>query len=651
MQPLDDLPKRPESHDVGTRAVMAFAKAITDHMYFVLQGEDRHDYGTDVTIEARSANAMTNLKTCVQIKGSTATPNADGSVSVAVTRSNLNYLLAQPHSAYVCYHVPTESLLIRYAEDVFVEYEHRHESWTEQSEITVRFKETFNQERQRQLNGLMLASASTSRSMRLTSAVTPPDDVSDFIKRMPSLPSVPKDADRAGSLLHSLYANGDDVVISTLFEQFRAVLDGNPVALVTAYLAEVNLAEKGQPFDKDRIIEGIDLLEEQLGTATLHPASIQYCLGNAWAATSNLRRAVKAYNASLILSDDTTRDIEPQCCKNLGSVFDKLGNEESAKTFYERALELDPDLGEARFALSLWYHRHGDPARALQQLDGIVKRPGSAISMGPVQGWRIHMLFECGDIDGAFRDINNLIGGNHQEPWVWPWCANRVATFGRLNAQAAGRAATFWRAFLQRYPDDQLAVRERLLCHFVLRATGARTDINFEQFRDTVIALIERGGQDAAFLWDRIGHWAQYDRDWFEAEKAYRQAYELEPSQFGYCFGTALNFLNRYEEALPILVHETVKLELEPMGWFPVAVAREGLGDIDGAIDAYKEALSRDSDYDLALFNLGGLYLNTGDIPAATKIWASAINRFPEHELTDKIRSDQPALYAAITET
>lgn len=651
MQPLDDLPKRPDSHDIASRAVMAFAKAITDQPYFVIQGEDRQDYGTDVTIEARRADSMTNLKTYVQVKGSTATPNADDSISVAVTRSNLNYLLAQPHSAYVCYHVPTESLLIRYAEDVFVEYEHRSEGWTEQDEITVRFSEPFNAECQRQLNGLILASGSTSRSRRLASAVAPPNAVSDLIKATPSLPSVPKDADRAGTLLHSLYENGDDVVISMLFEQFRAVLGGNSTALVSAYLAEVNLAEKGLPFDETRIIESIGLLEGQIEAATLHPASIQYCLGNAWSAMSDPKRAVEAYNASLILSDDKTRHIEPQCCKNLGTVLERLGKEESAKTFYERALELDPDLGEARFALGLWYHRHRDPARALQQLDRIVKRPGSAISMGPVQGWRIHMLFECGDFDGAFRDINNLTGGDYREPWVWPWCANRVAAFGRSNAQAARQATTFWRAYLQCYPDDQFAERERQLCHFVLRATGAQTETTFEHFRNAVIALIERGGADNAFLWDRIGHWAQHDRNWFEAEKAYRQAYELEPSQFGYCFGTALNFLGRYEEALPILVREIEKLDSEPMSWFQVAVAREGLGDIEGAIVAYKEALSRDSNHDLALFNLGGLYMNTGDILAATETWKSAISRFPDHELTDKIRQDQPALYAAITET
>ena len=87
------------------------------------------------------------------------------------------------------------------------------------------------------------------------------------------------------------------------------------------------------------------------------------------------------------------------------------------------------------------------------------------------------------------------------------------------------------------------------------------------------------------------------------------------------------------------------------MSWFQVAVAREGLSDIEGAIEAYEEALSRDPNYDLAWFNLGGLYANTGNISAAVETLRSAMSRFPEHELTDRIRQEQPTLYAAITET
>jgi hypothetical protein len=48
----------------------------------------------------------------VQLKGTERPLNADGSLSVEVSRSNLNSLLMHPHSFYAAYHIPTSSLRI-----------------------------------------------------------------------------------------------------------------------------------------------------------------------------------------------------------------------------------------------------------------------------------------------------------------------------------------------------------------------------------------------------------------------------------------------------------------------------------------------------------------------------------------------------------
>ena len=50
--------------------------------------------------------------------------NADASLSIEVSRSNLNYLLMHPHSLYAAYHIPTSSLRICPAEAVLHQYEH-----------------------------------------------------------------------------------------------------------------------------------------------------------------------------------------------------------------------------------------------------------------------------------------------------------------------------------------------------------------------------------------------------------------------------------------------------------------------------------------------------------------------------------------------
>jgi hypothetical protein len=52
-----------------------------------------------------------NARIQIQLKGTEPAPNTDGSVSVDVARTNLNYLMMQKHSFYVCYHAATDSLL------------------------------------------------------------------------------------------------------------------------------------------------------------------------------------------------------------------------------------------------------------------------------------------------------------------------------------------------------------------------------------------------------------------------------------------------------------------------------------------------------------------------------------------------------------
>ena len=134
---------------------------------------------------------------------------------------------------------------------------------------------------------------------------------------------------------------------------------------------------------------------------------------------------------------------------------------------------------------------------------------------------------------------------------------------------------------------------------------------DFESFKQAIANVVSQGAPDPAFLWDRVGHWAQDENNWVEAEKCYRKAFELSPAKYGYCLGTALNFLRRYEEALPILTEQAEKHIPDAMSWFQVAVAREGTNDIEGCISAYKRALQLDEDYDLAWFNLGGIYWNS----------------------------------------
>jgi hypothetical protein len=70
-----------------------------------------------------------------------------------------------------------------------------------------------------------------------------------------------------------------------------------------------------------------------------------------------------------------------------------------------------------------------------------------------------------------------------------------------------------------------------------------------------------------------------------EAQHVYRQA--IDKAGYGYCLGTALNFLGRYDEALPILLEQASIHQPDAMSWFQVAVAQEGVGDIAGCQASY----------------------------------------------------------------
>ena len=112
MSHLDDLPKHHSSHQIEDQSKSAFRAAISEFQEFIIQS-DECDYGTDFVIEAVDARKMTNVRVHVQIKGTSCEAHEDGSVSVSVSRNNVNYLLMQSSSIFVCYHVSTKRLLVR----------------------------------------------------------------------------------------------------------------------------------------------------------------------------------------------------------------------------------------------------------------------------------------------------------------------------------------------------------------------------------------------------------------------------------------------------------------------------------------------------------------------------------------------------------
>jgi tetratricopeptide (TPR) repeat protein len=175
---------------------------------------------------------------------------------------------------------------------------------------------------------------------------------------------------------------------------------------------------------------------------------------------------------------------------------------------------------------------------------------------------------------------------------------------------------------------------------FYLRGQGYDLKKTYAEFRDEFDCHIAHvSADDATLPWDRLGHWAQDEGDWAEAERCFREAYDLEGGHCGYCLGTALNFLDRFDESLPILLEQAQTLQPDAMSWFQVGVAYIQLRKADKAIEAFEQASTLDPEYAPAMFELGGVYWNRGDRRKAKEVWSIACGRFPEHELVSQVKA------------
>nr|WP_238812827.1 tetratricopeptide repeat protein [Paraburkholderia sp. SG-MS1] len=257
-----------------------------------------------------------------------------------------------------------------------------------------------------------------------------------------------------------------------------------------------------------------------------------------------------------------------------------LGDDERAVDHYHEALRLDPDLAEAHNSLGTHCVRLGKYEDALRHLDQVVFSDQKRGRTSAVNGWRANVLFNLGDGRAAFREINGLLAQADRFHWIWPWCRRLVSGFGRTNVENARQAVPFWQRYVNANPEDPAGRWELLMAMFYLRGQGedvAKSYIEFRAEFDRHIAYVD--ADNAALPWDRLGHWAQDDEDWVEAERCFRTAYELAGGDYGYCLAIALNELGRFDESVPLLREQAQNVQPDAMSWFQLARLTPTLAD------------------------------------------------------------------------
>src|SRR5258708_38583610 len=99
---------------------------------------------------------------------------------------------------------------------------------------------------------------------------------------------------------------------------------------------------------------------------------------------------------------------------------------------------------------------------------------------------------------------------------------------------------------------------------FYLRGRGENIGKSYGEFREEFDRhIVHIDSENAALPWDRLGHWAQDEEDWAEAERCFRKAYELAGGEYGYCPGGAPTALGRGAERVPRLLERAPIAEPE----------------------------------------------------------------------------------------
>lgn len=644
MNCLDDLPKRDLNHVHDTMAKTAFEAFIASSGVVLKQSSDDNDYGTDYQLEIMHDGMATNVRLQVQLKGTAAGFNTDGSVSISVKRSNLNYLLMSPGSLYVCLHIPTNTLKVTSAQSVLTRYQNMGPSWQSQKSVTVNFAEDLTIQHLIKITSLARLSALDARNRRVAHRKMNENDMVDHVRELLTVYEVADDTASAVHQLINLYKSNQTEVISAAYERFKTVLGEEHPAMMFCYMAEIDLASANKIFDRQRVELGILKLKAYSLADGADRAGLHYSIGNGFAALNDFNEALEEYKIACELNNQNSdNELMAMIIKNMGGTYAALENENQAVECYLQALKNNPYLAEAHYALGLYYHNTGQFEKALEQLDKIVFSSDTQGNLIDLQGWRISALFNVGEGRSAFREINALLSQADKAQWIWPWCLKIVSQFGRESIENAKLSLTFWESALRHSPENPLAQRELLLAIIYLRNRNIIVHKTYLQFKNDLEACANKIGSDAAsVLWDLLGHWAEDEELADEAILCFEKAYSLQKGDYGLCLSIALNKKHRYEESKNLMKIYTLAFPNDDQGWYRLASTYDLMGQLEKCIEPYLHSLSLNVDNDHAWFNLGGAFFNMGNYPEARRVWKEAVSRFPDHELTAKIRADIP---------
>lgn len=142
---MGPLPKADRNSELQRRSLGAL-RTLLPNDKLVFRDERIDDAGVDGSLELLIDSAYTDLRSQVQIKSTESTPsNRDGTISIPIRVSNLNYLLNGPSPLYLLYVLPDNEFRFAWASDERKRLDKTNSNWINQRTVKLRFMKVLAQ--------------------------------------------------------------------------------------------------------------------------------------------------------------------------------------------------------------------------------------------------------------------------------------------------------------------------------------------------------------------------------------------------------------------------------------------------------------------------------------------------------------------------
>lgn len=165
---LGPLPQADPQSQLAREAIDVLRSALPKKQ-FLFRAERHDDYGVDGTLEILVHDKATNLRAHVQVRARSGTKcGVDGSVSLQVKTTNLNYLLNGPAPLYVLYRPEQKELRYAFARDEFRRIEAQNPEWRTQQTVVIQMKNILREPDLREIHERIIAESKFNRSLHDT---------------------------------------------------------------------------------------------------------------------------------------------------------------------------------------------------------------------------------------------------------------------------------------------------------------------------------------------------------------------------------------------------------------------------------------------------------------------------------------------------